>query len=249
MKTIEVYHADSLAGPLGKLKQAFEAAVSGTTINLTSGRSKELAERIASGAVCDVFAPSDPAVVPATGTDWSIIFSANEMVLITQPGNPQQLGKISDLAAPNISLARVVGEKDMATTRSLRFIRQAAEAEGAADLAESIIAATCVQAPTIPDAVAAVTNGSADAAVVYYSAAVAAGNAVAIIRFPATVNLSGEIRNALSIPATAADYETACHFIRFILSGPGQAILQASGQPPLVPPILSGPVPQSFITA
>ena len=249
MKTMEVFHADSLAGPLTKLKQAFEATEKGTTVNLTSGRSKELAYRLVAGAFYDVFSPSDPAVVPVTGTDWSIIFSANEIVLITQAGNPQQLAKINDLAAPHIRLARVVGEKDMATTRSLRFIRQAAAAEGLAEQAESIIAATCVPAPTIPDAVAAVTTGAADAAVVYYSAAVAAGNAVAIIRFPAAVNLSGEIRNALSIPATAVEYEAACRFIRFILSEPGRAILQACGQPPLVPPILSGPVPPAIIPA
>ena len=246
---MEVFHADSLAGPLTKLKQAFEAIENGITVNLTSGRSKELAERIFGGATCDVFAPSDPAVVPATGTDWSIIFSANEMVLITQAGNPRQLGKIADLAAPRIRLARVVGDKDMATARSLRFIRQAAAAEGATDLAEAIIAATSVPAPTIPDAVAAVTTGAADAAVVYYSAAVAAAEAVTIVRFPSAVNLSGEIRNALSIPATAAEYEAACRFIRFILSEPGRDILQNAGQPPLLPPILSGNVPPVIITA
>src|SRR5450759_5896420 len=59
---IEVFHADSLAGPMSQLKKAFEAKNKGVTINLTSGVSKELAERILKGDSCDVFAPSSPAV-------------------------------------------------------------------------------------------------------------------------------------------------------------------------------------------
>ena len=42
---IETWHADSLAGPMGEMKKAFEAKNTGFTVNLTSGRSKELAER------------------------------------------------------------------------------------------------------------------------------------------------------------------------------------------------------------
>ena len=41
---IETWHADSLAGPMGEMKKAFEAKNAGLTVNLTSGRSKELAE-------------------------------------------------------------------------------------------------------------------------------------------------------------------------------------------------------------
>ncbi len=61
--TVEVFHVDSLAGPMRELKKAFEAKNAGVTINLTSGVSKQLAERILKGDTCDVFAPSSPAVV------------------------------------------------------------------------------------------------------------------------------------------------------------------------------------------
>jgi ABC-type molybdate transport system substrate-binding protein len=61
--TVEVWHADSLAGPMNEMKIAFEGKNPGIVVNLTSGRSKELAERILQGDACDVFAPSDPAVV------------------------------------------------------------------------------------------------------------------------------------------------------------------------------------------
>src|SRR5665647_2400141 len=60
---IEVFHADSLAGPMGKLKPAFEAKNKKASINLSSGTSKQLAERILKGDTCDVFASSSPAVI------------------------------------------------------------------------------------------------------------------------------------------------------------------------------------------
>ena len=91
---VEVFHADSLAGPMRELKKAFEAKNAGVTIDLTSGVSKQLAERILKGDPCDVFAPSSPAVIdqdlmgkklagsgPESGKDaasWYVIFSANE---------------------------------------------------------------------------------------------------------------------------------------------------------------------------
>jgi ABC-type molybdate transport system substrate-binding protein len=60
---LEVFHADSLAGPMRDLKAAYEAKHPGVTLNLTSGVSRQLAERISKGDVCDVFAPSSPAVI------------------------------------------------------------------------------------------------------------------------------------------------------------------------------------------
>ena len=47
---------------------------------------------------------------------------------------------------------------------------------------------------------------------VYYSAAVEAKNAIDILPFPATVNISSEIRNAATVPATAKEPATAIHW-------------------------------------
>lgn len=254
--TIAVFHADSLAGPLGQLKQAFEAKHADISVQLTSGRSKELADRILKGDVCDVFAPSDPAVVKdmfskkvgaADAATWSITFSANEMVLITRKGNPLGIKQMSDLARAGTRLARVTGEKDLATGRTIEFIKKATAAEGQPDLGPKLIDTTAVKAGTIPEAVQALKDGTADAGVVYLSAAVAAGDAVDIVKFPANVNLSPNIRNALTVPGTAKQTAAALSFIRFILSADGQAILQKTGQPPLVPPVKDGSVPADIL--
>jgi len=254
--TIEVFHADSLAGPLGQIKKAFEAKNPSITVNLTSGPSKVLAERIFKGDTCDVFAPSDPAVAKdmfgkkAGGKDaasWYVTFSANEMVVITKKGNPLGIKQMADLAKEGIRVVRVTGEKDMATYRTMDFIKNATAAEGKADLGPQIIDITLVKVSTIPEAVQALKDGKADVGVVYLSAAVAAGEAVDIVYFPANVNLSEAIRNVVTVPGTAKNIDAANSFIKFVLSAEGQAILKKTGQPPVVPPIKEGSVPPGIV--
>lgn len=256
--SLEVFHADSLAGPMWGLKQAFEGRSPGLTINLVSGTSKQLAERILKGEVCDVFAPSSPAVVEAdllnkriVGSDkdaasWYVIFSANEMVVITAKGNPLGIRKITDLAKPGVTFVRVTGEKDLATNRTIEFLQKAAASEGQPDVAQKIIDGAMVDPAkpnSVPDTVHAVKDGRASAGVVYYSAAVAAKDAIDILRFPATVNLSDKIRNAATVPGTAKNAKTALDFVRFLLSDEGRRILLDTGQPPVVPAMQKGVVP------
>ena len=137
---IEVLHADSLAGPMRELKRAFEAQQPGVNVKLTAGVSRQLAERILKGEVCDVFASSSPAVIdedligrPVAGTgaiaaSWYVVFSANEMVIITAKGNPLSIRRASDLARPGLRLARVTGDKDLATGRTIEFLQRATAA-------------------------------------------------------------------------------------------------------------------------
>ncbi|HEU0290066.1 MAG TPA: molybdate ABC transporter substrate-binding protein [Burkholderiales bacterium] len=256
--TVEVFHADSLAGPMRELKKAFEAKNAGVTINLTAGVSKQLAERIVNGEACDVFAPSSPTVMEqdlmgkkVAGSDrdaasWYAVFSANEMVVITAKGNPLGIKRVADLAKPGVKYVRVTGEKDLATGRTLEFVKRAAKEEGKPDQAQIIIDAAVVDPakPTaVPDAVRAVREGSANAGIVYYSAAVAARNEVDAVRFPANVNMSEAIRNAATVTGSAKNPKDATAFVAFLLTPEGQRILLDTGQPPVMPAIFKGAVP------
>jgi molybdate transport system substrate-binding protein len=255
---VEVFHADSLAGPMRELKKAFEEKNKDVTINLTSGVSKQLAEGILKGDACDVFAPSSPVVVDedlmnrkVAGSDrdaasWYVIFSGNEMVVITAKGNPLGIRQVSDLAKPEVKFVRVTAAKDLATGRSIEFLKRAAALEGKPELAQTIIDASVVDPsrPTsVPETVRAVREGNASAGVVYYSAAVAARNDVEIIRFPASVNMSDAIQNAALVPGTAKNPREANAFVRFLLTPEAQTILKETGQPPIVPAIRKGDVP------
>ena len=256
--SLEVFHADSLAGPMQEIKKAFEAKYQGVTINLTSGVSRQLAERIVKGDPCDVFAPSSPAVIdedlmrkpiagsPRDAASWYVVFSANEMVVITEKGNPLGIRQAADLAKPGVKIVRVTGAKDLATNRTLEFLKRATALEGRPELAQKISDGAVVDPakPTsVPDTIRAVREGKANAGVVYYSAAVAAGKDLNIIRFPASVNLSDSIRNAASVPGTARNVKEAMDFVKLLLSAEGQRILMETGQPPVVPAIRRGDVP------
>lgn len=262
---VQVFHADSLAGPMREVKKAFEAKRPGVNVVLTSGVSRQLAERILKGEAVDVFAPSSPAVIdedlmsrPVAGAgpgagkpaaSWYVVFSANEMVIIAAKGNPLGIKRASDLARPGLRFVRVNGEKDLATARTVSFLQRATSAEGEAALAQKIIdgAPASVGEPgkpvTVPGAVDAVRQGKADAAVVYYSAAVAARNDVDIVRFADNVNMSEAIRNAATVPGTAGNVTDATAFVAYLLSPEAQAILKDTGQPPVVPAIRKGAVP------
>ncbi len=256
--TLEIFHADSLAGPMRELKRAFEAEHAGVSINLTSGVSRELAARIIKGETVDVFAPSSPAVIDqdlmnkkVSGTDrdaatWYVVFSANEMVVITAKGNPLGIGNIGDLARPDVKFVRVTGEKDLATNRTIEFVKRAAAQEGAPGVAEAIVAKAPVdpaRAMGVPDVVAAVKDGRANAGIVYYSAAVAARYDVDAVRFAESVNMSEAIRNAATVTGTARNPAEAQAFVEFLLSPEAQRILKDTGQPPVVPALRVGAVP------
>jgi molybdate transport system substrate-binding protein len=258
---VDVFHADSLAGPMREIKLAFEARNAGVTLRLTSGVSRDLAARIQNGDVCDVFAPSSPAVIDedlmnrkiaGSGQDaatWYVVFSANEMVVIVAKGNPLGIREVSDLLQPQLRFVRVNGEKDLATGRTIEFVKRATAREGKPELASKIVDSALIdpaKATTVPEAVAAVRDGKANAAIVYYSAAMAARNDIDIIRFPASVNLSDAIRNAATVPGTARNAKEATELVRFLVSAEAQAILQRTGQPPVAPALRKGAVPAAI---
>lgn len=258
---VEVFHADSLAGSMAALQQSFARIRPDVTLRLTSGVSRQLADRIAQGERCDVFVSSSPTVIETrlmtagalpngdAVVDWYAVFSANEMVLIVPKGNPRGVGRIGDLLISGTRLARVTGEDDLATSRSVAFIGRAAALEGLPDAAQAIIAAAPADSArpvSVPGVVAAVIERRADAGIVYLSAAVAAGEAISYTRFPASVNMSEAIRNAVTIPATAASHGPAASFVAFLLAPKGRAILERYGQPPVIPAQFAGAVPARF---
>jgi len=145
-----------------------------------------------------------------------------------------------------VRIARVTGDKDLATGRTVEFLKREAVREGKPELAQQIADKAPIDAAkpvTVPDVVSAVRQGNADAGVVYYSAAVGARGDVGIVRFPDTVNLSEAIRNAAAVPGTSRNPREATMFVGYLVSAGAQEIRKSAGQPPVSPAIRRGAVP------
>jgi len=205
-----------------------------------------------------VFAPSSPAVIDddlldkpigapgKIGAAWYIVFSANEMVVITAKGNPLGIRELAVIAKADVRVARVTGEKDLATGRTVEFLKREAAREGRSEIAQQIVDKASIdpaKPATVPDVIGAVREGRADAGIVYYSAAIGARGEVGIVRFPDTVNLSEAIRNAAAVPGTARNPREAAAFVAYLTSAEAQEILKNAGQPPVSPAIRRGAVP------
>ena len=61
------------------------------------------------------------------------------MVVITAKGNPLKIRQVADLVKPEVRFVRVTGEKDLATNRTIEFLKNAAALEGKPELAQKII--------------------------------------------------------------------------------------------------------------
>jgi ABC-type molybdate transport system, periplasmic component len=57
---------------------------------------------------------------------WYVIFSGNEMVVITAKGNALGIRQVSDLAKPDVKFVRITGAKDLGAGRTIEFLKRAA---------------------------------------------------------------------------------------------------------------------------
>jgi len=177
------------------------------------------------------------------------VFSANEMVIVTAKGNPLGIAKVGDLVRPGVRFVRIAAEKDLATGRTVEFPKRAAALDGAPDLAQKVIDSTpfgAAKPTSVPETINAVRQGRADAGIVYYSAAVAAHGDLYAVRFPDGVDMSEAIRNAATVPGGTRNAADATDFAAFLTTREAQEILRDSGQPPVVPALRHGAVPQAI---
>jgi molybdate transport system substrate-binding protein len=175
--SIVVFAAAPLKPAFTLLSGKFQTDNPGATVGFDFASSSELANKLTRGATADVFASADSAqmdtVVKADLTDSDPVnFASNTLVIITAPGDPKKITSFADLARPGL---RVV-------------VCQAPVPCGAA--AQRIEDSTGVhleptsEEPTMAEVLTKVTQGEADAGLVYLTEAHQAGEKVSTIRFP-----------------------------------------------------------------
>jgi len=219
--TITVSAAASLTGAFGTIKEDFVKANPGATITINFGSSGQLETQIESGAPADVAAFADEATMKKLA-DKSLlagpsqIFATNSLVIVTKPGNPKNIKTLADLASAGI-------------------VSLCADTAPCGKYANQILTTATVSIPPsnvtrgqdVKTTLAAVTDGDADAAIVYVTDARAAGAKVATVEIPTAQNAVAKYPIAV-IKATK-DAALAQAFMAYVLGPEAQQVLQDAG--------------------
>ena len=217
---VTVFAAASLTESFGAIADEFEQANPGVAVTVSFGGSSSLAEGIVNGAPVDVFAAASPATM-ATVEDAGLVDGASQVFT----------RNILEIAVPAGNPAAITGIEDFAEAAKLIALCAPEVPCGAA--AEKVFAAAGItpQPDTLEqDVKAALTKvrlGEVDAAMVYRTDVLAAGDDVEGIDFAEAADAVNDY--PIAVLADAPNPDTARAFVEFVLSADGQAILSDAG--------------------
>ena len=218
--TIVVYAAASLKPSFTKIGQQFKTDNPGSDVSFEFMGSSELATQLTQGATADVFASADTAqmdtVVKAGLVDGSPTnFAANTLVIVTAPGNPKQIGSFADLNKPGLNV--VICQKPVPCGSATQRVEDSAGVR-LHPVSEEL---------NVTDVLNKVTTGQADAAVVYVTDAISAGDKVTAVKFP---EAAGAVNvYPVAVLKKAPQPGPAQKFVAMVTGDAGQKILAQSG--------------------
>lgn len=219
-ETLQVLAAASLTDAFTELGERFEAEHDGVDVEFSFGSSTDLAEQAADGAPGDVLATADAdamaiATTAGAAADPSVL-ATNTLVIVTPRDNPAGVGSLGDLAGT--TWVRCADEAPCG--RAARAVLEDAGATARPASLEEDVRATLDK----------VVSGEADAALVYATDAVSAGEAVTTVEIPG----AERERNPYLIAtlAQAGDADLAGEWAAFVTGPDGEAVLTEAGFTP-----------------
>ncbi len=217
-KTITVLAASSLTGTFTDLAARFEKDHPGVKVKLAFDSSATLAQQAAGGAPSDVLATADSTTMDSAKSALSSTptnFATNVMVLVTPSANPGGVTTFDDLNSGKVKYVVCV---DTAPCGKV----------AAALLAQDHITAKPVSTEVdVKSVLAKVTEGEADAGIVYTTDSVAAGSNVKTVPIPGTAQQTTTYPIATLQQSKQPDL--AKQFVALVLSSTGQQVLHHAG--------------------
>jgi molybdate transport system substrate-binding protein len=218
--SILVFAAAPLKPTFTLLAGRFQSDNPGATVDFNFATSSDLATQLTQGAAADVFASADNAqmdTVAKAGLTQSdpVNFASNTLVIVTAPGNPKKIQTFADLARPGLNVV----------------VCQSAVPCGAAT--QQIEDNTGVhlnpisEESGVSDVLAKVSNGVADAGLVYVTDARGAGKTVTMVNFPESAAAANTY--PIVILKHASQPALAQKFIDLITGETGQKVLNQAG--------------------
>jgi molybdate transport system substrate-binding protein len=216
--TITVLAASSLTGTFTELGKEFEDQHPGVTVKFAFDSSATLAQQAVGGAPADVLATADTSTMDdarAVQASTPKVFATNVMVLATPAGNPAHVASFADLDQPSVKFVVCV------PTAPCGAVAQAL-------LDQDHITGTPVSTEVdVKSVLAKLTEGEADAGIVYTTDATAAGDQVA------TVPIPGAGKQVTTYPIVTLDQSKnstlAQEFVDLVTGSRGQQVLAKAG--------------------
>jgi molybdate transport system substrate-binding protein len=216
--TITVLAASSLTGTFTDLGKKFEDAHPGVTVKFAFDSSATLAQQATQGAPADVLATADTdtmASAKSAQAGTPKVFATNVMVLVTPKANPAGIQKFSDLDKTSVKYVMCV------TTAPCGKVGQALLSQ------DHITGKPVSQEVDVKSVLAKITEGEADAGIVYTSDAIAAGSGVATVPIPGSAQ---QITTYPIVTLTQSKHSgLAQDFVDLVTGSTGQKVLQQAG--------------------
>jgi molybdate transport system substrate-binding protein len=181
--------------------------------------SQSLVAQLDQGAPADVIALADTermqALVDSGLVEQPRVFARNTLAIAVAPGNPKRISTLADLARDELIV--VLADPSVPVgAYSRRILDRAGVAAHARSLELDVKAA-----------LAKVTGGEADAAIVYASDIDAAGAKATGVTIPPAENVVADY--PIAVLRDAAHRAAARAFVRQVLSNEGQRVLRSHG--------------------
>lgn len=218
--TVTVLAAASLTESFEAVSDQLEADHPGLDVVFSFGPSSGLVEQVSSGARADVLATADERTMDqAVQADVVVgepeVFARNSLVLVVPPGNPGDVTELADLARDELRVA--LCEPQVPCGAAAEALLAAAH----------VVARPDTYATDVKEALALVSLGEADAALVYRTDAVAADDAVESVDVPESADVVNDY--PLVELADAPNPDAARLVIDALTGEVGRAVLGEAG--------------------
>jgi molybdate transport system substrate-binding protein len=216
--TITVLAASSLTGPFTELGKDFEKEHDGVTVKFAFDSSATLAQQATQGAPADVLATADTDTMDSAKSAQAStpqVFATNIMVLAVPASNPGNVTAFSDLDKSSVKYVMCV------PTAPCGKIGQALLDQN------HVTGKPVSQEVDVKSVLAKLTEGEADAGLVYTTDAVAAGDQVKPLPIPGS---SKQITSYPIVVLKQSDHsDLAQEFVDLVTGTTGQQVLQEAG--------------------
>jgi molybdate transport system substrate-binding protein len=218
-RTVTVLAAASLTEALDEASADFMAVHPDVEIVVSYGGSSALAEQIVSGAPGDVFfAANETTMQTVVDAGLAVdpeVLLANTLQLVVPAGNPGDVDSLADLADPGLVVA--LCDPSVPCGSAAAQLLELAEVTASVDTYEDDVRAALTK----------VALGEVDAALVYRTDVVAAGDAVEGIEVPEAEGVVN--RYPITLLADARHREAAQAFIDYLRSAEGREVFARAG--------------------